>query len=125
MENKLKVKVSLIDDKICVLTIFGELTIFSNDFDLFVKEVNAYMKMGIFRFILDLTNLNYIDSSGIGVIIRLATNASKHNTKIITICNNAQVLRIFSVSNIDKILKFVKSVNEGLEFYNNDQGVSQ
>lgn len=116
-ETKLDVKVNLVNDSIGIITIQGELTVFIQEFDLLYKEVMAYTKMGLYRFIIDLNAVSYIDSSGIGILMRLATNASKQSSMICVICNHPQTLKIMAVSNIDKIVKFVQSTQEGMDFY--------
>jgi anti-anti-sigma factor len=117
VENKLVVKVNIYRDIVGIITVSGEMTVFVEEFDLFYKEVIAYTRLEIYRFILDLNTLSYIDSSGIGVIMRLATNASKQNSKICVICDHPQILKIFTVSNIDKIVHFVRNIDEGLAYY--------
>lgn len=117
MDEKLNIKVSFYKDIICIISISGELTVFVEEFDLLHKEVLAYIKMGIYRFILDLSSLTYIDSSGIGIIIRLAAVASKYSSKICIICEQPQIKKILAISNVDKIVKFVSNVQEGISFY--------
>lgn len=117
MESKLHVQVRLFQDQVALVQVSGELTVFVEEFDLFHRELLAYTRMGIYRFILDLNALTYIDSSGIGIVMRLATNASKQASEICLICDQPQVLKILAVSNVDKIVHFVQTPQEGLEFY--------
>lgn len=117
MDGKLSIKVSFYKDIIGIISISGELTVFVEEFDLLCKEVLAYIKMGIYRFILDLCHLTYIDSSGVGVIIRLAAVASKHSSTICVICDQPQIKKILEISNVDKIVRFVSNVQEGISFY--------
>ena len=117
MDVKLNVKVALVQDKVGIVTIAGELSVFIQEFDLLYKEVMAYTKMGIYRFILDFTKVTYIDSSGIGILMRLATNASKQSSMICVICDHPQILKIMAVSNVDKIVRYVPSVDDGLNYY--------
>lgn len=112
----MKVKISIINDNIVTVKVQGELSIFDEEFDLFAKEVVAYSKMGIYRFVLDLDEVTYIDSSGVGVVIRLATAALKMDCKVCVICGQPAVKRVFVVSNVDRILKFVDSVDEGVKY---------
>lgn len=116
----MKVKISILDDELVIVTISGEFSIFDDDFENFSKEVIAYSKLGIYRYILDLNELTYIDSSGIGVIIRLATAAMRKETKVCVVCDNPHVKRVFLVANIDRILEFVNSIQEGIEFFKNN-----
>jgi anti-anti-sigma factor len=121
----LKVKISIINDTIVVVKVKGELSIFDEEFDLFAKEVVAYSKMGIYRFVMDLDEVTYIDSSGVGVVIRLATSAMKMDSKVCVICSSPAVRRVFVVSNVDRILKFVETVDEGMKFFESSTPVSE
>ncbi len=124
MESKLNVQVSLVQDIIGVIRVSGELTVFVEEFDLLYKEVVAYNKMGIFRFVIDLNTLTYIDSSGVGIIMRLATNAMKQSSVICVICEQPQVLKILAVSNVDKMVRFVKTIEEGIDHYREKDGIT-
>lgn len=124
MESKLNVQVSLFQEIVGVVHVTGELTVFVEEFDLLYKEVVAYNKMGIFRFVLDLNDLSYIDSSGVGIIMRLATTAMKQGSTVCVVCEQPQVLKILAVSNVDKMVHFVKSVDEGLEYYKTRDGIN-
>lgn len=124
MDNKLNVQVSLFQEIVGVVHVAGELTVFVEEFDLLYKEVVAYNKMGIFRFVIDLNELSYIDSSGVGIIMRLATTAMKQGSTICVVCEQPQVLKILAVSNVDKMVHFVKNVDEGLEYYKTRDGIN-
>lgn len=124
MDNKLNVQVSLFQEIVGVVRVSGELTVFVEEFDLLYKEVVAYNKMGIFRFVMDLNELSYIDSSGVGIIMRLATTAMKQGSTICLVCEQPQVLKILAVSNVDKMVHFVKNVDEGLEYYKTRDGIN-
>ena len=117
MDGKLNIKVSIYKEIIAIVNFSGEFTVFVQEFELLYKELLAYIKSGIYRFILNLDGLSYIDSSGIGVIMRLATNASKHNSLICVICDQPQILKILGISNVDKIVHFVGSAEDGITYY--------
>lgn len=117
MDNRFAVKVQLLDDTLGIITISGEVGINSGDFELFSKEISAYLKMGIYKYVIDMNNVSYLDSSGLGVLIRLATNASRQNTRICVICDHPHVKRVMTISNVDKIIQFVHTIQDGLQFY--------
>lgn len=73
--------------------------------------------MGLYRFILDLRGVTYLDSSGLGIVIRLATHAFKQNSKICLLYDSPQVEKLLFVSNIDKIVHLVSSLEEGYAFF--------
>lgn len=120
----MKVKISILEDIIVMVKVEGELSIFDEEFDLFAKEVIAYTKMGIYRFLLDLDGVTYIDSSGVGVVIRLATTAMKKDVKLCVICKQPSVQRVFVVSNVDRIINFVDSAEDGIKYLQSTVNVS-
>ena len=113
----LKVKVSFYKETIAIIELTGDLTVFEKDFDLFSKEMMAYMKMGIFKFILNLQYLNYIDSSGVGVLLRMASVAARNNTKLCILCDKPNIQKVLSISKVDFFSKQIKEICEGIKFF--------
>ena len=50
--------------------------------------------------ILNLQNIHYIDSTGLGTIAYTAKEVDKNNHKVIVICNKPQIKKIFEVSGL-------------------------
>ena len=115
----LRVKVSMTEDEIVLIKVDGELTIFTEEYEMLYKEIGAYIKMGLYRFVVDLRGVTYLDSSGLGLIIRMATHAFKQNSRVCVLYDSPQVEKLFYVSNIDKIVQVVSSVEEGYQFLRN------
>lgn len=118
----MQVKISLLQDKLVIVKISGELTVFDDEFDMFSKELMAYTKMGIYRFIIDLDDLTYVDSSGVGLIIRLATNAMKKDTQICLMCSPPSVMKVLKVASVDKIINQIESREQGIAYYEQSTG---
>lgn len=88
-----------------VLRLAGDLDMYTS------SEVSRHLKLmaegGKARILLDLTNLSYLDSSGVGVIIRLLQDASSKRIpvgvqglsgtprKVLQLCNVITLLRLF------------------------------
>ena len=53
-------------------------------------------------FILNLENIHYIDSTGLGTIAHTAQNVSSNEGHIHIICNKPQIKKIFEVSGLEK-----------------------
>ncbi len=118
----LKVKVSISEDDVVLIRIDGELTIFTEEYDMLHKEIGAYIKMGLYKFIVDLRGVTYLDSSGLGLIIRLATHAFKQDSRVCLVYESPSVEKLLFVSNIDKIVQIVSSVEEGYQFFRSESG---
>lgn len=89
------------DDKL-VVKLKGDLDIYSstNFSDKLLEKYNENNK----DIIVDLTDLDYIDSTGLGAFISLYKNIEKeHNFKIIN--PKKSVKKIFVITELDKIFK--------------------
>jgi anti-sigma B factor antagonist len=116
-EATLRVKVNIINGPTVVIVMIGELSIFIPEFQLFYQQVGEYISEGLDKFIIDLDQITYIDSSGIGLLIKLAANTMKNNTKICIICEQPQVRKALTLANIDRIFYFVQNLEEGVDYY--------
>lgn len=56
--------------------------------------------------ILDLSNLNFMDSSGIAVVIALQRLCSRANRKLTVKGTNMQAMRVFKAANLHKVVDF-------------------
>ncbi len=117
VDSRLKVKVSFYKDSIAIIELSGELTVFTEEFDLFNKEIMAYIKMGIYKFVVNLNNLTYIDSSGVGVLMRMGSFAAKNKTKLCLICDHPNILKVLAISKVDVFFKHVNNLSEGISFF--------
>lgn len=59
------------------------------------------------KFILDFSNVTFMDSSGIGLIIGRYKKVSKYGGKVYAANLNRRVGKIFRVAGLDKIIKIV------------------
>lgn len=66
------------------------------------KDLNDLMEKGNKLMILNLDSVQYIDSTGLGVIAHAAHALSKENGKLNVICSTPQVKKIFDVSGLSK-----------------------
>jgi anti-sigma B factor antagonist len=56
------------------------------------------------RVVLDLTDVNYVDSSGLGAIIGLYASAKFANCKLKLIYSNERLTKLFSIIRLDQVL---------------------
>ena len=77
----------------------GDLNMFSAP-ELRTNLVKHFEK-GTARFILDLTDLSFVDSSGIGVLVSFVSMAKKREGAKVVLCGlNAQIRNIFEVTRL-------------------------
>ena len=68
----------------------------------FEKKVNKYMFKKIKTIALDLSELKYIDSSGIGSLIKTMNISYSHNIDLVIIDISSDILNIFKLAFLDK-----------------------
>ncbi|PID13916.1 anti-anti-sigma factor [Sporosarcina sp. P34] len=78
-----------------------------------IEEVKKQLQTTPFtegrNFILDMSNVQNIDSTGFGMIVNFAKKVSQNNKKIAIIVVDTFVRRLFSISQCDKIFPIVES----------------
>ena len=62
--------------------------------------------------IIDLTNLNWIDSAGIGVLMVIFKLVNRKNGKLIFVNPNKQISEIFSILKLNQVFNIVSTVEE-------------
>ena len=102
------------DDYICRLTMRGSLGI-DNAHETAVL-VKAMIQGGMRRFILNMENLTYVDSTGIGVIIRIKKNLLAANGDLVLYNVPPKVIEVFDLVNLKEFIRIFYSEQKALEF---------
>lgn len=101
---------------ICKIGLFNKLD--NDNANQFEKFFEILVKGGINRLLFDLNELRYIDSTGIGRLIKITKNIRKLKGDVaITRCS-AHILEIFKLVRLEKFIKIFNSNEEGLNFLN-------
>lgn len=101
------------NDNIYVIELDGELDLYNA-----YKVKTLYTKMiekGIHSIILDLENLDYLDSSGLGSIIHIFSDLKKHDGKM-SICHlNGSPRDLIQMTRLDKLFLIADTIEESAE----------
>jgi anti-sigma B factor antagonist len=116
VENKTSVQVDN-QANIPIISVQGEIDIY-NSHEL-NKTISTVIESGKNNVVLNLENIQYIDSTGLGVIAHAARSLVQKNGKIHIVCNKPQVKKIFEISGLgDKNIQLfdeealaIKSIN--------------
>lgn len=73
------------------------------------------------NYILDMSQVNNIDSTGFGMIVNFAKNISIKKSKIVIIIVDDFVRKLFAISQCDKLFPIVKTESEALKAFDNPQ----
>ncbi|ONN26974.1 anti-sigma factor antagonist [Thermosipho affectus] len=102
-------------DGISILKITGEIDI-SNAHNLKKFAMENILNKGNKNCILDLSQMNYIDSSGLGILVSLHKSFKLQGGELVLVKLSDNVKNLFRMTNLDKALNIKNSVNEALKF---------
>jgi anti-sigma B factor antagonist len=83
------------------------------EFEFFVYSL---INGGVRKIIIDINDLQYIDSTGIGSLISITKSLRKENGKIAITRYTAQIMTILRPINMEKFIQFYPTVEEGITY---------
>lgn len=99
-------------DNITIIRIVGEVGI--DNHEEFSTELERIVQ-GTQDIIIDMGELVYLNSMGLGTIVSLYSALKKQKRKFI-LCNiNENIIKLFSVTKLDKVIEIVSSIDEAKE----------
>lgn len=76
------------------------------------ERLGELIEGGTDRLIVDLDNVDFIDSTGLGVLVGAARRARSATGDLRVVCTNSRLLRIFEITGLDKVFSISNSVDE-------------
>ena len=89
---------------------------FMSDADL-IKPQELLNTLTNWNVVLDLTNLSYVNSSGIAFFIKVLTRARLNQGDVVVINVNEQLTKIFELTKINQVFHLVNTMNEVEAYY--------
>lgn len=90
-----------------VITVDGEVDLASSgELDLAIIDALA---LGTSRLTVDLTQVGFLDSSGLGVIVKGLKRAKESETEFDVIIENDRVLKVFKLTGLDSVINIFPS----------------
>jgi len=108
----IKVTSKKLSEKVHSVEVHGEIDVYTSSK---VKEkIGELIEKGIYILIINLEEVRYIDSTGLGVLIGALKKVKEHDGNIGLICTNPQIRKIFNITGLVKIFGLYKSEEEAL-----------
>jgi len=64
--------------------------------------------------VVSMLNVEYIDSSGLGALVGGLKRASERNGKIVIVCNQPQVRKVFEITGLEKVFPLYEAEDEAV-----------
>ena len=101
-----------VDDRTCLVTAAGELHMST------APRLGAHlrdaMRSGYDRVVVDLSHVQFIDSTGLGVLLSGLRELQRRGGRLVVVASNPTVLRLFAITGTDTTLGVQASRQAGL-----------
>ncbi len=98
---------------VAVVALGGEVDVYTSPQ---VKQaILDLLNGGTTRLVVDLTGVDYLDSTGLGVLIGGLKRARERDGDLKLICDNVRILRIFEITGLTKIFDIHRAEAEALD----------
>jgi len=82
-----------------------------NNSDKVEKELLRLIKNGVISIFLDLSNIDFIDSTGFQVLLSALIDAKLNNIEFVILNSNKEVLELFKLVKLDSVFDFRNNLN--------------
>ncbi|HEY0030181.1 MAG TPA: STAS domain-containing protein [Bacteroidia bacterium] len=104
-------------DNVNVFLLYGEL-IDRGQASLMLEEIDQAIAQNNNKFLLNLTDLKYLNSSGLNVIINILTRARKAGGDV-AVCNvNKKITELLVITKLNSVFNVTESAEQGLAILN-------
>ncbi|MDP2233737.1 MAG: STAS domain-containing protein [Actinomycetota bacterium] len=111
MELDIKVDRS---EGLCVITLVGEVDVYTAP-QLKERLVES-IEGGCVNILVDLEQVGFIDSSGLGVLVGGLRRVKENSGAIRLVCSRENILKIFRITGLDKVFPIFDTLERALEF---------
>jgi anti-sigma B factor antagonist len=102
-----------IDPTTLVIAVKGE--IHSTTAPEFSERLNDAISRGNTAVVLDLTGVEFIDSTGLSVLLNGLRRITRAHGRMVIACANPTVLRLFEITRLDSTFEILASCDEAIE----------
>ncbi len=105
-----KIETQTLEDNLPVIRLGGEVDVYTAP--QLKQAMIALLEKGVKRFIVDLTNVEYLDSTALGVLIGGLKRIREVGGNLLLICPSARIRRVFEITGLDKVFDMHNSEDE-------------
>ncbi len=95
-----------------VLAVAGEIDVATAP--LLRERLTALMDEGQQRIVVDLQGVDFIDSTGLSVLLGILKRMRAQEGHLVLVCSQARVLKVFEITGLDQVFAMYQSVDEAV-----------
>ena len=96
-----------------VIALSGEVDVYTSP--RVKQEIVDLLNGGTIKLLVDLSGVEYLDSTGLGVLIGGLKRAREREGDLKLLCDNPRILRIFEITGLTKIFEIHRTEAEAME----------
>jgi anti-sigma B factor antagonist len=78
------------------------------------EKLISLVEDGSYQLIVDMEGVEFLDSTGLGVLVGGLKRVRAHDGSIDLICTESRILRIFKITGLNKVFSIYNSVSEAV-----------
>lgn len=98
----------------CTIALQGEIDVYTSP--RLRQELTEVVDAGCLNLVLDLEGVEFIDSSGLGVLVSALRRVKEQGGTLRLVCTKESILKIFRITGLDKVFPVFMSVDEAQDF---------
>ena len=98
----------------CELVLKGEIDVYTAP--KLKTELVETIESGCSNIVVDLENVSFIDSSGLGVLVSALRRARERDGAVRIVCTRENILKIFRITGLDKVFPVFSDLAEARKF---------
>lgn len=118
VDLKLSVDQATLDATVIVLS--GEIDVYTAP--KLREKLISLIEGGMYRLILDLEGVEFLDSAGLGVLIGGLKRVRAHGGSIDIVCTESRILRIFEITRLNNVFEIYDTADDALAARSNETG---
>lgn len=113
MEKELKVQCRVINPTMAMIYLTGDMNIYNSN--LLREDFERAFRQGVKNFVVNLLELNTIDSAGIGVLFTMLSMVQGDQGQAVLLGANQSIRKLFDVTQVSQYFTMVSSETEAME----------
>jgi anti-sigma B factor antagonist len=77
------------------------------------EQLTRLMDEGHHQIVVDLEGVEFMDSTGLGVLVASLKRAKEHDGDVSLVCTSPQILRVLSITGLDRVFQVRTAVDDG------------
>src|SRR5205085_9044125 len=95
-----------------VLAVFGEVDVYTAPH--FRERLIELVSEGKHRMIVDLEGVEFLDSTGLGVLVGGLKRLRSHDGDLLLVCTQGRILKVFEITGLTKVFAIHDSVDDAV-----------